>query len=83
VFSQDIVARLRKRDSEAGSKHDHIRNNRLYVAGFGITMVASACALQDVVAALTVAAALPIIEHIARQAPRASLRSVDSATLRG
>jgi SSS family solute:Na+ symporter len=55
VFSQDIVARLLKRDLEAGSEHDHIRNNRLYVAGFGIVMVAIACALQDVVAALTVA----------------------------
>jgi len=28
VFSQDIVARLRKRDIEAGSEHDHIRSNR-------------------------------------------------------
>ncbi len=55
VFSQDIVARLRKRDIEAGSEHDHIRNNRLYVAGFGILMVIIACVLQDVVAALTVA----------------------------
>jgi SSS family solute:Na+ symporter len=34
---------------------DHVRNNRLYVAGFGIVMVVIACALQDVVAALTVA----------------------------
>ena len=55
VFSQDIVARLRKRDIEAGSEHDHIRSNRLYVAGFGIVMVVIACVLQDVVAALTVA----------------------------
>ena len=55
VFSQDIVARLRGRDIEAGSEHDHIRSNRLYVAGFGIVMVVIACALQDVVAALTVA----------------------------
>ena len=55
VFSQDIVARLRKRDIEAGSEHDHIRNNRLYVAGFGIVMVVIACVLQDVVDALTVA----------------------------
>ena len=55
VFSQDIVARLRKRDVEAGSEHDHIRNNRLYVAGFGILMVVIACVLQDVVNALTVA----------------------------
>jgi solute:Na+ symporter, SSS family len=55
VFSQDIVARLRKQDIEAGSEHDHVRNNRLYVAGFGIVMVIIACVLQDVVAALTVA----------------------------
>ena len=55
VFSQDIVARLLKRDVEVGSEHDHIRNNRLYVAGFGILMVVIACVLQDVVNALTVA----------------------------
>jgi SSS family solute:Na+ symporter len=55
VFSQDIVARLRHRDIEAGDEHDHIRNNRLYVFGFGIVMVIIACVLQDVVAALTVA----------------------------
>lgn len=55
VFSQDIVARLRKQDPDSGSEHDHIRNNRLYVAGFGLVMVAIACVLQDVVAALTVA----------------------------
>jgi SSS family solute:Na+ symporter len=54
VLNQDIVARLRGRDIEAGSEHDHIRSNRLYVAGFGIVMVAIACALRDVVAALTV-----------------------------
>jgi SSS family solute:Na+ symporter len=55
VFSQDIVARLLKRDIEAGSEHDHVRNNRLYVLGFGVLMVAISCVLQDVVAALTVA----------------------------
>jgi solute:Na+ symporter, SSS family len=55
VFSQDIVARLRHQDIEAGSEHDHIRNNRLYVFGFGVVMVVIACVLQDVVAALTVA----------------------------
>jgi solute:Na+ symporter, SSS family len=55
VFSQDIVARLRHRDIEAGTEHDHIRNNRLYVAGFGVVMVVIACVLQDVVNALTVA----------------------------
>src|SRR6185437_546737 len=36
-------------------EHDHVRNNRLYVAGFGILMIVIACILQDVVAALTVA----------------------------
>jgi SSS family solute:Na+ symporter len=55
VFSQDIVARLQHRDIEAGSEHDHVRNNRLYVFGFGIVMVIIACVLRDVVAALTVA----------------------------
>ncbi|SDC91473.1 solute:Na+ symporter, SSS family [Geodermatophilus telluris] len=55
VFSQDIVARLRGRDPEAGSEHDHVRSNRLYVAGFGVVMIGIACALQDVVAALTIA----------------------------
>ncbi|WP_448612354.1 sodium:solute symporter [Geodermatophilus sp. URMC 60] len=55
VFSQDIVARLRGRDPEAGSEHEHVRSNRLYVAGFGVVMIAVACALQDVVAALTIA----------------------------
>ena len=55
VFSEDIVALLRGRDIVAGSEHDHIRSNRLYVAGFGIIMVVVACASQDVVAALTVA----------------------------
>ena len=58
VFSQDIVGRLSKKAAEnavAGSEHDHVRGNRLYVAGFGILMVIIACVLQDVVAALTVA----------------------------
>ena len=56
VFSQDIVARLRGQQVEdGGSEEDHVRNNRLYVAGFGVVMVIIACVLQDVVAALTVA----------------------------
>jgi solute:Na+ symporter, SSS family len=55
VFSQDIVARLRKRDINAGSEDDRLRNNRIYVAAFGILMIVIACLLQDVVAALTVA----------------------------
>ena len=37
------------RDIEGGDEGDHIRNNRLYVAGFGLVMVAIACVLQDVV----------------------------------
>ena len=55
VFSQDIVGRLRGRDPESGTEHDHVRSNRLYVAGFGVVMIVIACALQDVVAALTIA----------------------------
>lgn len=55
VFSQDIVARLRHQDVEAGNEHDHVRNNRLYVAGFGLLMVIIACVLKDVIAALIVA----------------------------
>src|SRR3712207_9182318 len=55
VFSQDIVARLRGRDPEAGSEHEHVRSNRFYVAGFGIVMIGIACALQGGVAALTIA----------------------------
>ena len=55
VFNQDIVQRLRGRDPEAGSEHEHVRSDRIYVAGFGLLMIAIACALQDVVAALTVA----------------------------
>jgi SSS family solute:Na+ symporter len=55
VFSQDIVARLRKRDIEAGSEDDHLRSNRIYGACFGVLMILIACILQDVVAALTVA----------------------------
>lgn len=58
VFSQDIVGRLSKKAADrsaSGSEDDHVRGNRLYVAGFGIVMVIIACVLQDVVAALTVA----------------------------
>lgn len=55
VFSQDVVARLLKRDVEAGQRTHHLRNNRFYLAGFGVAMVVIACVLQDVVAALTVA----------------------------
>src|SRR4029078_2211841 len=60
VFSPDLVAQLVKRDIEAGSEHDHVRNSRLYVAGFGIVMVVIACILQDGVATLTLALQLPV-----------------------
>ncbi len=63
VFSQDIVGRVFKKQTvsdelaagSADAEHDHVKGNRLYVAGFGIVMVIIACVLQDVVAALTVA----------------------------
>lgn len=54
VFSQDIVQRLRG-ESHDDKDPEHIRRNRLYVAGFGAVMIIIACLLQDVVAALTVA----------------------------
>jgi SSS family solute:Na+ symporter len=39
----------------AVSDHDEVRNCRSYVLGFGIVVIAIACLLQDVVAALTIA----------------------------
>jgi SSS family solute:Na+ symporter len=53
VFGQDIVRRLRGR-ADSG-EDDHVRNNRLLIAAFGVVVIAIACVLQDVVAALTVA----------------------------
>ncbi|WP_232662360.1 sodium:solute symporter [Pseudonocardia sp. TRM90224] len=57
VFGQDILSRLRgaRGTTDEGSEHDHVRNNRVLVVVFGILMIVIAGALQDVVAALTVA----------------------------
>jgi solute:Na+ symporter, SSS family len=57
VFGQDIVQRLRgRRPGEAdGSEGQHVRGHRVLIVLFGVVMIGIACALQDVVAALTVA----------------------------
>ncbi|WP_246106992.1 hypothetical protein [Pseudonocardia kunmingensis] len=52
VFGQDIARRWR---SQTGSEDEHVRGNRLLIAGFGVVVIVIACLLQDVVAALTVA----------------------------
>lgn len=52
VFGQDILGKLRGRVAQ---NDDHAGDSRWLVAGFGIVMIAIACLLQDVVAALTVA----------------------------
>jgi solute:Na+ symporter, SSS family len=54
VFGQDIVQRLRGR-APARSEEEHVRGNRLLIAGFGLVVIVIACLLQDVVAALTIA----------------------------
>ncbi|NMO00388.1 sodium:solute symporter [Gordonia sp. TBRC 11910] len=61
VFGQDIWTRIRRTGTPAkdaaaqGDADDHVGGNRLLVAIFGAVMIAIACVLQDVVAALTVA----------------------------
>jgi SSS family solute:Na+ symporter len=52
VFGQDILGKLR---GHAAKNDEHAGDSRWLVAGFGIVMIAIACVLQDVVAALTVA----------------------------
>lgn len=54
VARQDVVQQLRG-GVDTGDEHDHVTGNRLYLIGFGVAMIALACVLQDVVAALTVA----------------------------
>jgi solute:Na+ symporter, SSS family len=51
VFGQDILGKLRGRVA----RNDDAGDSRWLVAGFGVVMIAIACLLQDVVAALTVA----------------------------
>jgi SSS family solute:Na+ symporter len=52
VFDQDILGKLR---GHVTQNDDHAGDSRWLVAGFGVVMIAIACLLQDVVAALTVA----------------------------
>jgi len=52
VFGQDILGKLR---GHAARGDEHAGDSRWLVAGFGVVMIAIACLLQDVVAALTVA----------------------------
>ncbi|HKQ43003.1 MAG TPA: sodium:solute symporter [Pseudonocardia sp.] len=52
VFGQDILGKLR---GHTANGDEHAGDSRWLVAGFGVVMIAIACLLQDVVAALTVA----------------------------
>ncbi|MBK6019644.1 sodium:solute symporter, partial [Streptomyces sp. MBT53] len=54
VANNDIWARLRKRTA-TGSKDDEIGSNRLAIVVLGIAAMGIACALGDVIEALTVA----------------------------
>ena len=65
VAKQDIVRALRRRGikSEAEQQqesHDEVRDSRWYILGFGVLMIALAAALQDVVAAITIASAIVV-----------------------
>jgi SSS family solute:Na+ symporter len=60
VVKEDIARRLFKRAgvaevSQAQHEHDEVRNSRGYIFGFGVIVIAIACVLKDVVAALTIA----------------------------
>ncbi len=61
VARQDVVAGLRRGAAPAPTDDDgaddahEVRGSRLYVLGLGIVVIAIACVMQDVVAALTVA----------------------------
>ncbi|MDN5789603.1 MAG: sodium:solute symporter [Micrococcales bacterium] len=52
VARQDIVTQLFKRMPRGG---DEVTENRYYVIGFGVVVIVIAIAIQDVVAALTIA----------------------------
>ncbi len=54
VFGQDIAQRFRG-GTPTGGEDAHVRSNRLHIIVFGVVMIVISCALQDVVAALTVA----------------------------
>ncbi len=59
VAKQDILGGLRRRKGAgtkpAGTPHDEIRDSRIFIVVFGIVMAGVACAVHDVVAALTLA----------------------------
>jgi SSS family solute:Na+ symporter len=52
VAKEDIVHTILRRAPTPG--HDEVRDSRWYIFGFGLVVVAIACVLRDVVAALTV-----------------------------
>ncbi len=55
VVKEDIVDKIRGVANAPKRDHDEVRNSRFYILGFGILVVATACVLQDVVKALTIA----------------------------
>jgi SSS family solute:Na+ symporter len=56
VAKEDIVHTIlrRRRDTRPPTDHDEVRDSRWYIFGFGLVVVAIACVLRDVVAALTI-----------------------------
>lgn len=59
VVKEDIAEKLfRKGAPQSATPHherDEVRQSRFYILGFGILVIATACVLQDVVKALTIA----------------------------
>ena len=58
VAQEDIIGRLvkrRERDKSATGGQTEVRNSRGYILAFGVAIIAIACTLHDVVAALTLA----------------------------
>jgi solute:Na+ symporter, SSS family len=56
VVKEDIVDKLRGRSATASDhERDEVRRSRIYILIFGVLVVATACVLQDVVKALTIA----------------------------
>lgn len=60
VVKEDIVSRFRKKGEapaapDARHDRDEVRSSRIYILIFGILVIATACVLQDVVKALTIA----------------------------
>lgn len=58
VVKEDLVSKIfRKKATDTSTAHgrDEVRSSRFYILGFGILVIGTACVLQDVVAALTIA----------------------------